>query len=97
LAIMPTTDVLIQDELGLRVPSVPGVQIVSGDSITFTAGEGADSALYFSPAAASILTPSPASPVSLVSGATVGYTFASASSGAFGVIVQPPDSPAPFS
>src|SRR5271163_4837839 len=40
LAIMPTTDVLIQDELGLRVPSVPGVQIVSGNGITFYRGRG---------------------------------------------------------
>ena len=61
----------------------------------FTAGEGADSALYFSEPAAAILTPSPVSPVSLASGATVGYTFASASTGAYGVIVQAPDSPPP--
>ena len=92
---MPTTGVLIHDELGLRVPSVPSVPILSGNGITFTAADGADSALYFSPPAAAILTPSPVSPVSLASGATVEYAFASASAGAYGVIVRAPDSPPP--
>jgi len=92
---MTTTSVLIQDELGLRVPSVASVGVVSGDGVTFTAGPGADSSLYFSQAAASVLTPAPSSPVSLASGASVTYTFGSPSGQAYGVIVQTPGDPAP--
>jgi hypothetical protein len=92
---MTTTKVLIEDELGLRVPSVASVAVVSGEEITFTADSGADSNLYFSQAAAAVLTPSPSSPVSLASGASVTYTFGSPSGQAYGVIVQAPGDPAP--
>ncbi len=92
---MTTTKVLIEDELGLRVPSVASVAVVSGEEITFTADSDADSNLYFSQAAAAVLTPSPSSPVSLASGASVTYTFGSPSGQAYGVIVQAPGDPAP--
>ncbi len=92
---MTTTKVLIEDELGLRVPSVASVAVVSGDGVTFTADSDADSSLYFSQAAAAVLTPSPSSPVSLASGASVTYTFGSPSGQAYGVIVQAPGDPAP--
>jgi len=62
---MPNTQVVIRDEMGLRVPSVPSVPIVSLDTVTFTVDEGADSALYFSPETASILSPTPGSRVDL--------------------------------
>ena len=65
------------------------------NEITFTADSGADSSLYFSQAAAAVLTPSPSSPVSLASGASVTYTFGSPSGQAYGVIVQAPGDPAP--
>jgi hypothetical protein len=92
---MATTHVLIRDELGLRVPSERSVKIVLGDSVTFTADSGVDSSLYFSQSAAAILTPSPESPVSLSSGASVSYTFSSPSGLAYGVIVQAPEVSAP--
>lgn len=92
---MTTTKVLIEDEVGLRVPSVASVAVVSGDGVTFTADSDADSSLYFSQAAAAVLTPSPSSPVSLASGASVTYTFGSPSGQAYGVIVQAPGDPAP--
>lgn len=92
---MTTTSVLIKDELGLRVPSVASVPMVSGADITFTADSGADSSLYFSQSAAAVLTPSPSSPVSLASGASLTYTFGSPEGHAFGVVVQAPGDPAP--
>jgi hypothetical protein len=94
---MPSTEVLIQDDLGQRVPSVPSVPIVAGGSVTFAAGDGADSLLYFSSATVSILTPAPASPVSLAAGATVTYTFGAPGSAAYGVVVAPPETGAPSS
>lgn len=85
---MATTIILIRDELGLRVPSVPSVKVVSGDSVVFTADSGADSSLYFSQSCAEILTPAPASPVSLAAGASVTYTVGTPLGHAYGVIVQ---------
>jgi len=92
---MASTTVVIQDELGLRVPSVASVTVVAGDSVIFTAGDGADSTLYFSPATAAIISPSPESAVALASGASVSYSFSSATAGVYGVVVQAQDSPAP--
>jgi hypothetical protein len=92
---MATSNVLIHDEMGLRVPSVASVAVVAGAGVTFTADSGADSILYFSQAAVAVLTPAPASPVSLSSGASVAYTFEEPSGQAYGVIVQAPGDPAP--
>jgi hypothetical protein len=92
---MTTTNVLITDEMGLRVPSVASVAVVAGAEVTFAAAPGADSSLYFSQSAAAILTPSPSSPVSLPSGSSVSYTFEAPSGQAYGVIVQAPGDPAP--
>jgi hypothetical protein len=92
---MANTNVVIQDDLGMRVPSVPSVPIISGDTVTFNAGPSADSVLYFSPSTAAILTPSPGAPISLASGAEMTYTFATPAGQAYGVIVQAPEAPAP--
>ncbi len=92
---MTTTNVVIQDELGLRVPSVTSVAVIAGAEVTFTADFGADSSLYFSQAAAAILSPAPSSPVSLPSGASITFTFEAPSGQTYGVIVQAPAAPAP--
>jgi hypothetical protein len=92
---MTTTNVSIRDELGLRVPSVTSVAVVTGDEVTFTADPGADSSLYFSQAAAAILTPAPTSPVALASGSSITYTFEAPSGQTYGVVVQAPGDPAP--
>jgi hypothetical protein len=92
---MSTTTILIRDELGLRVPSPSSVIVVSGGSVTFTAGDDADSNLYFSQSAAAILTPPPDSPVTLAAGASLNYTFGAPSGHTYGVIVQAPEAPPP--
>jgi hypothetical protein len=92
---MTTTNVSIKDELGLRVPSVTSVSVAAGGEVTFTADSDADSSLYFSQSAAAILTPSPSSPASLPSNASVTYTFEEPTGQAYGVIVQAPGDPAP--
>jgi hypothetical protein len=92
---MATTKILIQNELGLPVPNVSSVSIVAGDSLTFTAGNGDASTLYFSPATISILTPTPATPVNLPSGGSVTYTFKTAAAGAYGVILSSLEASAP--
>jgi hypothetical protein len=92
---MANTDVVLRDELGLRVPSIPKVTIVASDTVTFTAEKGANSALYFAPETASILSPRPGNPVHLSLGHALTYTFEASTPGAFGVITQAPGDPAP--
>ena len=94
---MAAIDVVLNDEMGLRVPSVPNVPITEGSEVTFTAGDGAASALYFSPATASILSPKPGARVDLAPGKAVAYAFASAGAGVYGVITQAPEVPPPGS
>jgi hypothetical protein len=92
---MANTDVVLRDEMGLRVPSVPKVAAIPADSVTFTVEEGANSALYFSPETASILSPKPGTKVSVAFGQTLTYTFAAPTPGAYGVITQAPGDRAP--
>lgn len=68
---------------------------MAGGQVRFTAAQGADSALYFSSQAAAILSPQPASPVSLASGQSVSYTFQSSAAGIYRVISQAPEDPQP--
>jgi hypothetical protein len=81
--------------MGLRVPSVSPVNIVVGDTITFTVEQDADSVLYFAPDTATILTPSPEAPVNLAAGQELIYTFAVATPGSYGVITEGPEDPPP--
>jgi hypothetical protein len=94
---MANTDVVLRDEMGMRVPNIPKVTISSGDSVTFAVEEGADSALYFSPETASILSPTPGARVDLPSGHSLTYTFAAPAPSAYGVVTQAPEDPAPGS
>jgi hypothetical protein len=94
---MESTDVVLRDEMGLRVPSVPEVAVISANSVTFSVEEGANSALYFSPETASILSPKPGARVELAFDQKLVYTFGGAVHGTFGVITQAPGDPAPES
>ena len=92
---MANTDVVLRDEMGLRVPSIPKVAIVAADTVTFTVEHGANSALYFSPETASILSPKPGNPMDLPFGHSLTYTFEGSAPGSYGVIIQAPGDPAP--
>jgi hypothetical protein len=86
---MQITEIVLRDDEGMRIPSMPSVPITTEHSITFSADDGADTALYFSPATEAILSPQPTSPVYLQPGETVTYLFAEdIPAGAYGVIVQ---------
>ena len=92
---MANTDVVLRDEMGLRVPGVPQVAVISANSVTFSVEEGANSALYFSPETASILSPKPKAQVGLACGQALNYSFTAPAHHAYGVIVQDPDATAP--
>src|ERR1700749_52475 len=86
---MTATEVILRDEKGLRVPSVPKVTVTQGAQVSFKSAD-ADSALYFSPATAAILSPKPGTRVDLAAGKSVTYTFSSAATGVYGVIAKAP-------
>jgi hypothetical protein len=92
---MTATEVVLRDEMGLRVPSVSKVTVTMGGQVTFKTADGADSALYFSPATAAILSPKPGARVDLAAGKSVTYTFSSVGAGSYGVIAKAPKDPAP--
>lgn len=87
---MIATEVVLRDEMGLRVPSVSKVIVTESGQVTFKAADGADSALYFSPATAAILSPKPGARVDLAAGRSVTYTFSSSGAGVYGVITEAP-------
>ena len=90
-----TTVVLKYDDMGLCIPSVPKVLIETGAQVTFTAPEGQNAVLYFSPATTAILSPTPGTPVSISPGQSVTFSFSSGGSAAYGVFCQPPSFKAP--
>lgn len=92
---MAATEVILRDEMGLRVPSVSKVTVTKGGQVTFKAASGADSALYFSPTTAAILSPKPGTRVDLAAGESASYTFSSAGAGVYGVIAEAPKDPPP--
>jgi hypothetical protein len=94
---MANTDVVLRDEMGLRIPSISQVTISVADTVTFSVEQGADSALYFSPKTAAILSPNPGARVDLTFGQKLTYTFVSVGNDAWGVITQAPQSAAPES
>lgn len=88
-----TTVILSDDSMGLCVPSVNSVPIEVGAQVTFTAADGVNAALYFSPATAAILSPAPGASVALAPGQSITYTVSSVGTTAYGVLSQPPQFP----
>lgn len=83
---MPQHEVVLRNEMGMRLPSVPRIPVTAGGQIRFTAAPEADSALYFSPKAAANLSPAPKGPVTLRDGESVTFTFLEQAAGT--VVVQ---------
>ncbi len=72
---MPQHEVVLRNEMGMRLPSVPRIPVTAGGQIRFTAASDADSALYFSPKTAANLSPAPINPVTVRAGESVTFTF----------------------
>jgi hypothetical protein len=90
-----TTVVLNYDGLGLCVPSVKSVPLARGEHVTFTAAQGVNAMLYFSPATAAILSPAPGASVSLSPGQSATYKVSSVGAEVYGVYTQSPQLTAP--
>jgi len=79
-----TTITLINDN-GAYVPSAPSVPVVAGDTVSFATSDGKAAQLFFSPDAASVLSPTPASPFQLAASGNAAFKFTSSAPGAYSV------------
>lgn len=88
---MANTDVLIayNSEGGVYIPAAATVSVVSGDTVSFSTSDGSPVQLFFSPDAASVLSPAPANPCIMAAGQKVSFTFMSSAPGAYSVFFEP--------
>jgi len=85
---MANTDITISTQDGVLVPSQPSVPAVEGNTVTFSA-PSISATLFFSPGAASILSPAPTAPVAIAAGGKTAFTFTSSKPGAYSVFFEP--------
>lgn len=84
---MSSTTIILISEQGAVSPSQPSVAVNTADAVSFATGDGSTVYLFFSPGAASILSPAPASPVA-VSSAPVTFSFTASTPGAYSVYLE---------
>ena len=80
---MTNTAVFLLDEDGVFVPSVGSIPVVSGDTISIATSNGVAAFAWFSPAAAAILSPTPANPFPIPARDKAVFTFKSSQPGAY--------------
>ena len=85
---MAHTDIVLKETDGIFVPSQAEVPVVKGDTITFSTSDDKQVALFFSPAAVPVLSPSPQVPMALAAGKKVEFTFTSSEAGAYSVYFE---------
>jgi hypothetical protein len=85
---MAHTDIVLKEVDGIFVPSQSEIPVVKGDTIAFSTSDGKQVALFFSPGAVEILSPSPQVPVAMAAGKKVEFTFTSSEAGAYSVYFE---------
>ena len=80
---MANTAITLTSEDGVVISNLASVPVNSGDTVTFSSSGGA-AFLFFSPAAAAVLSPSPVSPVD-VSSQAAQFAFTSSDPAAYTV------------
>ncbi len=83
---MANTDITLINDGGIYVPSAASVPVVSGDTVSFSTKDENPAWLFFSPDAASILSPKRANPVPVPASGKMSFTFSSSQPGAYSVI-----------
>jgi hypothetical protein len=84
---MAHTDIILKLADGVFVPSQPQVPVVKGDTIAISTSDGGQVALFFSPGAVPVLSPSPQVPTTLAAG-KLEFTFTSSEAGAYSVYFE---------
>jgi len=80
---MAKTEVTLNNDSGVYVPSTDSVPVVAGDAVSFSTSDGSTAYAFFSPDAISVLSPRPASPFPITSGHKGELTFSSSKPGAY--------------
>ncbi len=95
---MANTDIMLISDSGEYVPSTASLPVVSGDTFSFTTSDGGTAYLFFSPAAAAVVSPKPVNPVKVSSGQKAVLTFMSSTADAYSIFIgtDPTTPPANF-
>jgi hypothetical protein len=84
---MANTSVTLINNGGVYVPSVPSVAVNKGDTISFATSDGSAAQLFFSSAAAAVLSPAPGSAFPIPAGGSASFSFTSSGPGAYSAFV----------
>jgi hypothetical protein len=95
---MANAEIILTSDDGVLVPSLPSVPVISGNTITISTSDGSEAAIFFSPDAAAVLSPTPTFPYVLDAGAKFSANFLSSEPGAYSVFFETSASatPPPF-
>jgi hypothetical protein len=85
---MAHTDIILKEVDGIFMPSQSQVSVVKGDSIAISTNDGRQVALFFSPGAVPVLSPTPSVPMVLAPGKKAEFTFTSSDAGAYSVFFE---------
>ena len=80
---MAHTQVLLTNNDGVLVPSPDSVRVVTGDTIAFATADGRAAFAFFSPDAASALSPKPSNPCPISAHGKAHFAFTSSQPGAY--------------
>jgi hypothetical protein len=82
---MASTEITLINKGGKYSPSTASVAVVKGSTVTFSTSDGSAAFLFFSPAAAAVMSPAPGKAFSLAAGKKASFTFTSSNPGAYSV------------
>lgn len=86
---MANTTITFQDVDDFLVPSQASVNVVTGDTVTFTAPENTNAKLCIPPGTAAILSPTPdETNTQIPGGESVVFEFTSSSGGGYCILLQ---------
>jgi hypothetical protein len=85
---MANAEIILTNDDGVLVPNLPSVQVISGNTITIATSDGSPAAIFFSPAAAAVLAPTPTFPYVLDAGAKFSASFLSSEPGEYSVFFE---------
>jgi hypothetical protein len=80
---MTNTQVTLINNQGIFVPDADSVPVVSGNTVSFSTSDGSPAFAFFSPDAASVLSPAPSNPFAIGAGKTAEFSFSSSQPGAY--------------
>lgn len=85
---MAHTDIFLKETDGMFMPNHSEVPVITSDTINFSNVGGRQVALFFSPGAVAVLSPTPLTPMVLAPGSNAEFTFTSSDAGAYSVFFE---------